>query len=146
MFATCGKSVNLLAISSVIIGLFSLVTLFTKGVYMSWYIWLLEASFLLNLGILSVATFYSNSVGGNQAIVTFISVGTAFVTFTGIILYHIFLRIRGTNVCKSALTRQNHPLSMRSDEDEVIFGSSEVIPAPSTTSVCLREPLLENNY
>ena len=141
IFATRGKTVNLLVISSVIVGIFSLVTLFTKAVYVNWYIWLLEASFLLNLGILSVGTFYSNFSGGNQAIVTFISVGTAFVTFTGIILYHVFLRIRGTNVWKT-ITRQNHPLSISSNEDYVTSDSPAVIP--SSTSVCLREPLLEN--
>ena len=146
-FAIFGNtSVTLLAISSVVIGLLTIVTLQTEILYVNWYIWLLEASFLLNLGILSVATYYTNLTGGNQSAVTFISVGISFATFVGIILYHIFLQIRGTKVWK-IVTRQHlrcGPHSINSNDDEVI----PAVVAPSSTFVSIREPLLEplQNY
>ena len=63
----------------------------------------LELSFFLNLGMLTVASYYMNRSGGNQtvnafgrnqAVVTYISVGVSFITFLGILAYHIYLQIK----------------------------------------------------
>ena len=63
-------------------------------VYKKWYLNALELSFILNLGILAVTTIYVKVSGGSQAAVAYTSVGIAFLTFVGIITYHIYLQIK----------------------------------------------------
>ena len=84
-------SLNLLAISSVTFGL-TLLTRFTGTVYAKLHIDILEASFILNLGILAVATYYVKLavVPASQPAATYTSVGVAFATFIGILLYHTY--------------------------------------------------------
>ena len=53
-----------------------------------------ELLFILNLGILAVATIYVKLSGGSQAAVAYISVGIAFLTFVGIVTFHNYLRIK----------------------------------------------------
>ena len=52
---------------------------------------LLEYSLLLNLSVVSVATFYCRDPqsSGNQTVVVYISVGTALITFVGILGHHL---------------------------------------------------------
>ena len=64
------------------------------SVYKSWYLNTIELSFILNLGIFAVATNYVLQSGGSQAGVAHTSVGVAFVSFVGIITYHIYMRIK----------------------------------------------------
>ena len=84
---------NILAITSVVIALLSI-----KGrVYENHYIDVLESLFLLNLGILSAATIYirEKDLGNaSQALLSGLSVGVAFVTFLGILLFHIFRQLK----------------------------------------------------
>ena len=87
------NSVNLLVISSAILGIFVGFALLGK-VYKNWYLNALEVSFILNLGILAVATYHVNQSGGSQAAVVYTSVGIAFFTFVGIVTYHIYIRIK----------------------------------------------------
>ena len=63
-------------------------------VYKSWYLNALEVSFILNLGMLAVATYHVNQSGGSQAAVAYTSVGIAFLNFVGIVTYHIYIRIK----------------------------------------------------
>ena len=88
-------SINLLATSSTVLGIVIIFGL-SGMVYKKWCMNALELSFFLNLGILSVATYHVNlnHSDENQAIVTYISVGIAFLTFTGILAYHIYLQIK----------------------------------------------------
>ena len=86
-------NVNLLVISSVTSAIFVGFALLGK-VYKNWYLNALEVSFILNLGILAVATLYVNQSGGSQAAVAYISVGIVFLTFAGIVIYHIYIRIK----------------------------------------------------
>ena len=44
------------------------------GIYKKWPLDLLEGSFLLNIGILSAATVYAETMNGDQTIIAFISV------------------------------------------------------------------------
>ena len=62
------------------------------GIYKKWPLDILESSFFLNLGILCTATVHVNNHGGNQAAVTYTSVGIAFVTFLGILFYHTYTK------------------------------------------------------
>ena len=87
------NSVNLLVISSTTFGIFVLFTL-SGVVYKSWYWNVLEVSFILNLGILAAATYHVRLSGGSQAAVAYTSVGIAFLTFVGIVTYHIYIRIK----------------------------------------------------
>lgn len=66
----------------------------TSRIYEKFYLEALEASFILNICILSVASYHTRLVGGSQWTVTYISVGIAFTEFLGLIVFHIFLRIR----------------------------------------------------
>ena len=45
-------------------------------------------------GILAVATIYVSQSGGSQAAVAYTSVGIAFLTFVGIVTYHIYIQIK----------------------------------------------------
>ena len=73
-------SVNLLAIASATV--LTLPTILGCRIYKTWSLGILETSFVINLIILAVATFYILASGGNQNAVTFTSVGVAFATFT----------------------------------------------------------------
>ena len=86
-------SVNLLVISSATFGIFAWFAL-SGAAYKNWYLNALELSFILNLGILAVATYHVNHSGGSQVAVSYTSVGIAFLTFVGIIIYHIYIRIK----------------------------------------------------
>ena len=97
VFSALGDvSVNLLSISSAVVGLLSLKAVVLGGVYKNWYVGALETSFLLNLGILSTGTYHVRYSGGNQAAVTYTLLSIAFVTFAGILIYHSYLQIRDT--------------------------------------------------
>ena len=87
------NGVNLLVISSTTSGIFIWFAL-SGMVYKKWYLNALELSFILNLGILAVATIYVKLSGGSQAAVAYTSVGIAFLTFVGIVTYHIYLKIK----------------------------------------------------
>ena len=85
------NSANLLAI--LIIVTISLVVFGLSGrVYKSWYLNTLELSFLLNLGVFAAGTQYVSIIDGDQAAITYASVGVAFLTFVGIVAYHAYLR------------------------------------------------------
>ena len=86
-------SVNLLVVSSTAFGIFIWFGL-SGMVYKSWWLNALELSFILNLGILAVATYHVKLSGGSQAAVAYTSVGIAFLTFVGIVTYHIYLQIK----------------------------------------------------
>ena len=85
-------SINLLVISSATSGIFIWFAL-SGMVYKSLYLNVLELSFILNLDTLAVATYHVNHSGGSQAAVAYTSVGIAFLTFVGIVIYHIYIRI-----------------------------------------------------
>ena len=86
-------SVNLLVISSTAFGIFIWFAL-SGMVYKCWWLNVLELSFILNLGLLAVATYHVKLSGGSQAAVAYTSVGIAFLTFVGIVTYHIYVRIK----------------------------------------------------
>ena len=86
-------SINLLAIGSVTIVLLIAYAVFGKRIYKTWYLNMLELSFIVNLSSLAFATLYIRSTGGNQNAVTFTSISIVFATFIGIVIYHLALRI-----------------------------------------------------
>ena len=87
-------SVNLLAICSASGIILIAYALLGNRIYKTWYLNTLELSFIANLGILSVATLYIRSSGGNQNAVTFTSTSIAFATFIGIVICHSAQQIK----------------------------------------------------
>ena len=87
----------MLAIATATLGLLLLTRLFIKGrVYRNWFTDALEALFLLNLGVFSVATNHIKLAGGNQLILANTSVGIAFAMFIVTIFCHAHKRLQGT--------------------------------------------------
>ena len=89
-------NINLLAIGSVTAVLPIIYVLLGNRIYKTWYLNVLELSFVVNLGILSLATLYVRSTGGNQNAVTFVSLSIVFATFIGIATYHLVQQIKHT--------------------------------------------------
>ena len=151
-FNTLGNAgVNLLAITSVTAGLAILAWLRNK-VYEQIHNDILESAFILNLCIFAVATYHVNISGGNQALLSNISVGIAFVTFVSIVVYHIYLNLRKTPVwkklpkaniaklCKNVkicCKRKQHPSGQHNNRENL-----NVI-VPTTITIDINEPLLE---
>ena len=140
------NSENLLAISAATFGLFWMV----GSVYKNWYLGVLNASYIFNLGILAVATNYIHQVGGNQVVVTYISTGIAFITFLATVLGHIYFQTKEFPFWKKicCVKNEEHPDSQRNEPpaEELDSGNRPLI-APSTTYLSygankLREPLL----
>ena len=98
------QNLNLLIVTSVT----AILSIIKGQVYEKWYNDFLESSFLLNLCILSVVTFYVQSeksfsdkpqkVIDNQAIVSSISVGIAFLYFIGIVVFHTHQRTKEIDI------------------------------------------------
>jgi len=117
---------------------------FMPGVYKKVLHTLLEYSFLLNLSAVSVATFYSRytQFNGNQLVVICISVGTAFLTFAGILVYHLYQCATNSRAWKCISNRfinqqRQFPLNDRelvhiaaegSDEEEEEPAQAEIQP------------------
>ena len=91
--------INLLAIL-VETGMLTVWAWVSGGVYRSWCLDALEASFTLNLIILSGATYYVHLSEGNLCVVRYTSVSIALVTFVGILAYHIFQQVSNTKLWK----------------------------------------------
>ena len=143
-------SVNLLAIGSITSILPIIVyALFGNKIYKNWYLNMLELSFLVNLGILALATLYIRSTGGNQNAVTFTSVSVAFATFVGIVIYHSVQQIKHTPQLWRKIFPQDdtYELVPQTDSDpEGVHPPSPADPSDGTATVVhidLRD-LLEN--
>ena len=143
-------NVNLLAII-ICTAVLTLLTVFTGRIYVNWYLQGLEASFVMNTLVFAAATLYFRSANENQAALTYTSVGTALVTFAGIIIYHVTIQLKDTRVWRDIiqLKLQRHqrqwvavPL-----EDPVADGDPDsVSPHPPTRKfIDLRETLLEDS-
>ena len=132
--------VTVLVIFSVIAGL-SIV----KGrVYEKCYNDFLESSFILNLYILSVATFYlSNDATdhdehqhSSQITLSNVSVGIAFVYFIGILAFHVYQRLESVGLFKS-----NRIFHRSSDKETANDPNIETV---TNSSINLRELLLDD--
>ena len=87
-------SINLLCIGSASAVLLILTALLGNKIYKTVFLNILELSFNSNLCIVAMATLYVRSAGGNQNAVTFTSIGVAFVTFLGIVIYHLVQQLK----------------------------------------------------
>ena len=134
-------SVNLLAVGSTTGAILPIIL--GSTIYKTWILGLLETSFFLNLVILCLASLYVRSTGGNQNAVTSTSVGMAFATFIGIVIYHSVQQIKGTRLWKRLFQRRDYvrfPLtdidSGPEDPPDRVFQSKS---APTRTVVDMHE-------
>ena len=89
-FNTLGDpSLNLLVITLASLSLTVLFGVF-HPVYKKRYCNILELSFYLNLGAVSVATLYVRATNGNQVAVIYTSTSIALSTFAGTVLFHVY--------------------------------------------------------
>ena len=88
-------STDLLAILTVFSIVISLAWLSRRGIYEKLYLDLLEASFILNIFLLTTVTYYYDTEGfsEHQDTATYVSVGIAIAEFVGIVIFHITCRI-----------------------------------------------------
>ena len=102
-------SVNILATTICLIGLLVVFLLFT--VYKACYLNVLEASFIINLLLLSIGTNYVDVTSGrNQNALTYASVSVSFATFCGIVVYHSCLQIKDSTLFKKLIAKLTHSL------------------------------------
>ena len=119
------------------------------GVYRSWPLNLLEGSFLVNLGLLSFATYHIQSNGGNQAATVYTSVSIAFMTFIGILCYHVYISLHKSELVDSFVSYVKKKPTIDNGgtpsfhEDNTNKPTGSAMP-PVTQFVELREPLLED--
>lgn len=76
--------------------LLSVAKMVRQGLYEKGHLDKLETSFLLNLGALYTATIYinNNQLTKNKLLVWYeVSIGIAFLTFIGIVLYHVWVKV-----------------------------------------------------
>ena len=133
-------SINLLAITATTISILTHLSL-VGGVYESRLTNITEVSFLLNIGLLSAATFYQVNTSGNKTQITYISTGVAFISFMENTIYHVITKLLETR------RGSKFKRDMESKFKENIVDRVNVIaaptPAPVTCSTIeLREPLL----
>jgi len=113
---TSAPRVNLLAIVTA-----SLVILMYEAsignVYKKWYQTLLENSFVLNLGTLSVGTLFINQGGGNQGALVYTSVGVAFCQFVGIVIFYAYTSLKGFRIFREKLATRQQDEAHNEHED-----------------------------
>ena len=88
----------------------------TGGIYKHLMLNLLEISFIMNLGILSTGSLYSLATGTSTKRISFISTLIAFVTFVGILVHHVGLKMwkfrctkKMANYVKTSIQKTIHP-------------------------------------
>ena len=137
------NSVNLLSISIIVIASFVVFGL-SGRVYKSWCLNALELSFLLNLGVLAAGTYHVSLTAGDQAAITYTSVGVAFLTFVGIVAYHAYLRLKAWkpqfSLC-NIMKGKERSCDENNEENDAECHQLQTWPqgAPTTTIVDLDE-------
>ena len=129
------SSINLLAIL-VGTGIVHLWAWVSSRVYRSWCLDALEGSLALNLIILVRATCYVKLAKGNQLAVGYTSVSIAFVTFIGILAFHIFQQLRHTKLWKK-VPKLNLKFNRQNVNNSSMVGDAHFNQP--------REPLLEDH-
>ena len=147
-------SINLLAIV-VGAGILQLWAWVSGGVYKNWCLDALEGSFVLNLIVLSVATYHVQHSGGDQLAVGYTSVSIALATLIGILAYHIFQQLRDTKLwkkmpklnvklrLKKLNKKLNKKLSTKQTEDISLNDPTNNLTESGEFNQ-LREPLLDD--
>ncbi len=146
-------NIDFIAIIILVLGLISLLT-YTGTVYSRVHLYLLELSFLINSLLLAAAHGMMAPVltEGNQLALTYTSVGIAFTTFGGILVYHT-VQVRDSRAWSTIKLwiqhgRQGQPTGTVAElnnegQDGTVTNRNRASPTVGTTTVDLRELLLE---
>ena len=123
-------------------------------VYRNWLIGLMETSFIFNLLLFSVSTYYVSNTDGDQVAVAYTSSVTVFISFTGIVLYHIYTylvkntrthRNLGTSLKKYVhLLTQKLNIKNRENGNMSNDNENETNQLPLQERLLLREPILDD--
>lgn len=122
------------------------------GSYVKTLVGILEISFIANIVFLAAGTYYARMTESNVDLLSYISSGIALGTFSGIIIYHICLCVKGITWCKlkcygdtgtNYMYAENDSLLEErlededEDEDEQLLNCSELseIPPPPWTII-----------
>ena len=140
------ERINILVIASVTAGL-----LFIKGkVYECNYNDILESSFLFNLCAFSFANLYIKDKNSHiRYILSSASITVSFITFIGILIFHIYLRLKSTKLWQDWIGpgRSVHISRLLSKLESTNSGENvtlnDNVDVVTSTIVDLREPLLE---
>ena len=89
-FNSSGNPAIIILAVSIVVLILLCILIVASGVYKKYILDILEASFLLNLGTLSVVALYTQLVGGNIFASTLTFMGIALATFGLIVAYHIY--------------------------------------------------------
>lgn len=133
------SNVNLIAVSSLFTAI-AIIPWLSKRIYEKLYVDILEASFILNICILTSVTYHVQTVNASQSTVTNISVGIAFAEFVGIVIFHVSLRLKITKYIQRWRLRK---VNLKNSKTE-LENSVKMNEQNSVTVVELREPLLED--
>ena len=132
----------------------SLLIFTSNSVFKQWYLSLLEASFIVNLTILSCGFLYTNDEY-QRLILASVSVGVAFLTFVVILISRCYARIKllccKTNAASSQIPHEGYEDLERVNESESKARTHPTQTVVSTDSIqspdhlSFREPLLDNS-
>ena len=127
-------------------------------VYKNWMLNTLESFFILNLGVFATATLFvkssQTSVPYKQKILVCVMVGSVFVLFCAILLYHLYQQVMKTSL-PLWVTRHLRKPKKATGTPSNGTGGSEMSPEPpspqaptvSTVELSqLREPLLSGSF
>jgi hypothetical protein len=152
-FNTSGNPlINMLAISVSMSCLFAYLSLI-GGIYKKWWLNLVETAFILNLLILSIATFYQINAIASIKPITYTSIGITLALFTTIVLYHIVIKVLSTNQGKKLnirnlhhhllkLRKGNHSIQSGIGMDHIGSNGSETKDKVTYSVIQLEEPLI----
>ena len=83
----------LLSVSCIVVGLVLLRLMNTTRTYKNWLLDNLDVTFLVNLVIFAIATYYVGESGGNQNALAATSLCISFITFLGVLIHHFYAYI-----------------------------------------------------
>ena len=116
------------------------------GVYRKWYLNLLESFIVLQLIVLTAATYYVTVSDGNQAVLVNAMVSLDFVVFIGIVGFQIYQRVRNVKLWTEKILPKFPKFSQPKQKYDV--DSEVTLSSPTTTTICLselRESMLEES-
>ncbi|XP_064397062.1 uncharacterized protein LOC135343944 [Halichondria panicea] len=125
------------------------------GIYSKRIIDILEVSFIMNLGILSIVTYHFQVTEIHPTGLTYLSVSIALVTFCGIIAARILIRVKKLSMFKKVsekmkskkLQKEESFLKIETpleDEKSRQFVTTQDLVMMDDNTFQLREPLLED--
>jgi hypothetical protein len=159
-FITDIHEYNITLVAGICFLIIPLACIFPHGVYKKWPLNVLELLFVLNLGITLVVVLYAGNSHSAQlntlanGLAAQISTSFSLIMFFGILLYHIYRRIKGTRVWKkpaklvAAGVKKLQAVKLRwSRRDESDDEKALLLPQPLPPVIKFpeyREPLLED--